>query len=61
MERNIRRENLEAAIGELLCEQEEVHIDADTMRRYIYDTALELKDEKLLRMLYIRAKTLRTL
>lgn len=35
--------------------------DVDQMRRFIVDTAWSIQDEKLLRMLYIRAKTLKNL
>ena len=42
-----------------LLQAKEVNSNLDKMRAYIIETARDINDEKLLKMLYIRAKTLR--
>lgn len=41
--------------------QEKSSTEIETIRQFIVDTAYSIQDEKLLKMLYIRAKTLKNL
>lgn len=48
-------------VGGGLLREDVSHLDLDKMRSYIATVAWSMQDEKLLRMLYIRAKTIKNM
>lgn len=48
-------------VEEGLLREDAARVDLDKMRSYIATVAWSIEDEKLLRMLYIRAKTIKTM